>query len=700
MPLASARPPYHPRRCVLLLHVLRVLLLSAVLLVAAVPPPTAHAQSDDDAGAPPAPITLTADAAFGGTYRVSEWFPVRVNVGNDGADMQGTLEWRFPTNNSEARFQQVIDLPRGSRKQVFLYAVTTNFIRTGEVRLLDQNGTVVARQDVRLTPVEIERLTVGVLSSDPTLLSSLEAMDSPWVSGINVLPLDSDSIPEQAVALQGLDIIFIHDIDTAALSAAQQAAVRLWVELGGTLVLSGGTNAEQSTAGLRDILPVEVGALQGQQSLAGLTSAMIAPPRNPADLLLPTPTPTPTPFATATPGAAPTAAPLAPDAVTPPDGRTTLTAVTLREGAYRLTDGDLVIARQQGAGKVIYSAFGLAVLRTWQFEPDFWQAVLVPPAPEATFQPGSYFRRQGSNVLAQALQLPELGLPSGGLLVVYIGLYILIIGPLNFLLLRRFKRLDLAWITVPLTVLAFVLGTYVLGLVVRGSEQLPLEVTIVQQVNGSPQAQQTAFIGVFSPQRTTYTITMPAQTLASRGSFDAALPSGGLVLRWQEQSTQLPDIQADIASFQTFLAEHTVRSDLGFTADLTRDLNAVSGTLRNNSPITFEDTLVVAGDSHQYLGTFAPGDTQAVAVELANTTFPFSAGISSEDLIDRQQVLNDISAATGTPDPNGFFNTITGLPNQHIYLVGWQRTPSLGTMLTAGTEQPAEGQTLYIVQLD
>ena len=66
--------------------------------------------------------------------------------------------------------------------------------------------------------------------------------------------------------------------------------------------------------------------------------------------------------------------------------------------------------------------------------------------------------------------LPSLALPPiGGLLILLFG-YILLVGPLNYLLLRRLDRREWAWVTMPLLVVGFAVAAYVYGNTLRGGQ--------------------------------------------------------------------------------------------------------------------------------------------------------------------------------------------------------------------------------------
>ena len=193
-------------------------------------------------------------AGYDNGYRTGEWFPVEVNIGNDGPDVSAVLEWSFPGQPEEQTFQRTIELPRGARKRVLLDVFAGGFVRNGLVRLLD-GSTEPARQDVTLESFDESVFLIGMVSSDPALLNSLDAQQVVGFSNTRVRHIAASGLPESPAQLRGLNALFLHDIDTAALGPAQREAIGLWASQGGQLVISGGVNAQKVASGLADLLP-------------------------------------------------------------------------------------------------------------------------------------------------------------------------------------------------------------------------------------------------------------------------------------------------------------------------------------------------------------------------------------------------------------------------------------------------------------
>jgi uncharacterized membrane protein YhaH (DUF805 family) len=611
-----------------------------------------------------AAITIEVQAGYDGSYRVSHWFPVVVTVGNDGADMQGVIEWQWPDGTGSV-YQQVVDLPRGARKQLN-FAVTVDAVpRSAELILRDAQNEAIARTRVRLEPLDVGQFTVGVLSSDRSLLNSLVGMqfDNPNVSGVTVLHLDPALLPENSLALSGLEAIFLHDIASAELSPAQLAAIEDWVRAGGQLVVSGGAAAERSVPGVAALLPVDVGSLQQGESLLALGE--LAPEADTAALA-----------ATAT-----------------------LSTVSVRPGARTLADDNLLVTRTLGDGQVVFSAFDVGSLRAWVGEAVLWQTVIEPLN---RMEIGASYRWRGDNLLRNALQLPALQLPSLWVILLLILAYIVIIGPINFLVLRRLRRVELAWISTPLLVLLFMLGTYGASFLMRGTQAQLVQIALVQSAEGASRSKTTAFVGLFSPQRRSYVLGFEPRALISAGQFDG-FGRAAVTFRTSDSVSEVRDVLVDVSALRTFIVEQPEGSALSISSDLNRQGRLVSGTVRNASDRLLSDALLVSGNAALRLGDLAPGASVEARLNLNEGNFPndFSnALVSSEGIINRQTVLNNLFDFDRFSFGGPLFQGEQGLPDPDgVYLIGWSDDlPVRGQLDTGAASQ--EGATMYLIRLD
>jgi hypothetical protein len=628
------------------------LLLAFAAALAALAPLAARAQDSS-------PLTLEVRAGYDGDgqFRVGNWFPLTVEVSNDGGDVRGTLELHFP-GDGDGSFRYELDLPRGARKRITIPVVASESHGSATLSLSAEGGEL-ARQVIRLDPITSEQLAVGVLSSDPATLNSLRAIQVDNGRSTAVTHLDPARLPDDAALLAGLDTIFVHDVATADLTGAQREALALWTRLGGELVVGGGPGAQRTVPGLADLLPVEVGELRpgvDAGSLAALAGGQGAP--------------------------------------APPD--LTASAVTLRQGATDLDGAGLLTARDEGAGRVIFAAFDLAATRAWAGESTLWQNVLRP---ENRAQLGSSFRLRSENLLRDSLQLSALRLPSITVLLLLMLLYIVVVGPLNFWALRRARRVELAWVTTPLIVAVFLGAAYGASFMLRGTTAQISQLTIVQGFEGAEQGQATTFLGVFSPQRRSYALGFAPTTLVTPGTFEsfafrtAPVTSDGA-------TTSMRDLLIDVSSVRTLMIEHPSAVAPAVESDVSAGQGQIRGRVTLTRGPVLENAQIVSGAAAQDLGSLRPGDSADFDFSTALQNFPDQVRYDNSGMFNRDRVLYSLFGYDRFSAGGPMFQGDKGIPEPGgVYLVGWADGADLGATIDGAAGRQA-GETLYVIRLD
>jgi hypothetical protein len=107
--------------------------------------------------------------------------------------------------------------------------------------------------------------------------------------------------------------------------------------------------------------------------------------------------------------------------------------------------------------------------------------------------------------------------PTLGWLIFWICAYILIVGPINFLVLTRIHRRDLAWITVPAIALAFALGIYLTSVAKRPSSIALDELGTYVMDDVQPRASATVEMRVSSPKPQDLTLVVPGDDVWNAG---------------------------------------------------------------------------------------------------------------------------------------------------------------------------------------
>ena len=615
-------------------------------------------------------ITITARAGLDGFCK-SGWLPVHVTVENVGADVDARVQASYQNDlNGSTVYGMDISLPATSRKEFFLYVYSDGSMRNFIVSVLDGNK-ILAKTNLNVNCSFDQALSFGVLADDPSAYNLLNDIH-PLVGVAHVAQLKISDLPDRAQGWAALDALVISNVDTGTLTTEQKQALELWLANGGKLFVTGGIHWQATSAGLNGFLPIELKSTQNVTSLSALSTYIKD------ETLL--------------------------------EERTILATGQIQEDANILIKQDgipLLIEKQIGFGKVFYFAAdpNLQPLSNWDGMKEIYSHLLGFKSPRPVWADASWDSYQANDALAS---LPELSLPSFIYICCWLGVYILVIGPVNYFVLRRFKRTELAWVTVPVLVILFTSLAYFSGFAYRGTRPILNRIMLAQSWEGVNQAQVNALIGVYSPSRTTYNIETQDQfMLYPPQNANANLQGNDNWLSIKnEKGTTLPDVRVEIGGMQSIgasgsmptLAGLSIQHDLILT--LSDQTPMLTGTITNTSKYTISDAVLVTPSGWETLGNLPPNKTTKVNITLANNsnttstsqyTIMSTLGFDSYDRYSNEEPDQRRRASffqANTISTNGNINVNSG-----VYLMGWvdeipppaglqeQRFESIDTML-------------------
>ncbi len=641
-------------------------------------------------------ITWQISVGYGEVVKSGVWTPVTITIANDGPDVSGTLQVRTP-NNANTVYSQPVDLPHGANKRIVLPVVSDMEgwgNGTYNVQLRSGNATI-KQERVRVRHVNGDELVIGVLSEDSAALPQLADLGrgGPGRAALaRLLPAD---LPERSEYLQSFDTLFIHAVDTSQISEAQREALRLWVINGGRLVVGG---QQQTTSGLADLLPATVGGDGGTSSIVALETAT---GWRASDRSFSTPI-----------------IQLEPN-----------TGTDVVRGD---NDAPLLVQQMLGSGTVVLTAFDLNALSEAGNVADLWQRVLF----FSWQQPVLAALQQNWFALQNVLDLPSLALPSVFTLLLFLLLYIIAVGPLNYLVLQRMGRREWAYVSVPVLVLLFSGGAYAWGTVDRGGETINTQLSFVRVLPEAPRGQATTYMLFFSPSRRSYDLSVPADTWLTSGEPPWNQQGGTLEISESGNRQHIADLLIDVGGVRPVIATSLVDAPL-----VEAVLRTVDGeqqlVLRNRSNQSVEDLGLVRADGRaQSIGTLAAGEERTVELSLRIGSLD-QIRTASSGAIQRDAVLRDLAGAFivwgddaamngvffGGPfgaGPPPEFDPMTGEPlpevvaeptvdpqgaaphgigvrdraNQRLYLLGWQQRATVDVTLD-GVLSSGAGETLY-----
>jgi hypothetical protein len=359
----------------------------------------------------------------------------------------------------------------------------------------------------------------------------------------------------------------------------------------------------------------------------------------------------------------------------------------LIRGRALATSGDRVIAAETNYGSGSVTILGIDPTVGWIGASNAVRSLwpnLIPPRTA-----GTVAIADDSQIVTAVGNLPSLALPpTGGLLLILIG-YIALIGPLNYVILRRIDRREWAWITMPVLIVGFALGAYAFGSALRGSSVIVNEVGIVRGAPDATEGSAQVYLGVFSPARGTYQVAVPGGALLSSpisGDVFGGTSSNLDVLQGEPPgASRVRDLAVGFGSLRTIRAE-SAASVPKIHADLRLFNGTLIGSIRNDSTVTLEKPAVVLGGNVKVLHDLAPGAEEAVSLAIIPTQFgqPLSDRIFGQLNFGDVQAVSDASRRDQTRhqivdqltyDP--MFGNLGTLDTEGPVILAWGRTPIL-----------------------
>lgn len=436
-----------------------------------------------------------AEAGFDGYVQANCWIPVRFECENTGPEaFEGELSVTLHSGPRAFVFRRPVSLPSPSHKVVTLGVFLGHYPGQSLHWQLIGRGRVVEEGDVLLRPAAGEDLLLLAATSRTAGINLLNGKKLGSSGGeVRLIPYGpgaSGRLPDTAYGYEAAGAVLWGDIPPASLRPAQIEALQNWVLSGGSLVVWGGAAGDQLQGSwLMSLLPVRL------LGLATLTEEE-AFTRNyffPIDL-----------------GAG-----------------WVITAAQALPGADR---GAQVLLQESDFALVVQAPYGLGTVTFLAFDPTspqfagwpgaglFLDYLLTAARMErrefaSGFRPLEYGGYTPSLPAARGVHLQELlqrdpllKPPSFRFISLFLLAYVLIVGPVNYVMLRYKKKLELTWITIPIIVLVFLAAEYGLGRRLKGDRIVVNAVELLLGDSGRPVLEHQALFGLFSPAKEKYSI--------------------------------------------------------------------------------------------------------------------------------------------------------------------------------------------------
>ncbi|GED63788.1 hypothetical protein [Lysinibacillus fusiformis] len=553
-----------------------------------------------------APLEVKATAGISGKAKYQSVVPLQVTVKNNGADFSGDMAINS-SNSYEAASALVvpIDIAAGEEKTFTFYldGLADNGYSDADLFAfyegnIEKGKKIAYKGTKRLQSNFLDPTSTFVytLTDKSDRLSAFLRLSSfvPQnnVEIFNINQLKDYTFPEDEQGLAMANVIVIDEVAIADLAQKQQAALLKWVQDGGTLLL-GATDQVDATAGVfKDYLPMSLS--QEMTSISAETLTKLS-------------------------GGGIFTQPIS-----------IHTATNHEESLPVLTENNVVLASKKkiGSGEIIQTAFSLGDQPLASM--DGYAALLAKIIDiQSISQQG--MMSQGQSPLDQISYelrninelFPSFEVSVSYMLIVII-LYIIIIGPVLYFVLKKVDKREHAWWIIPVFSIVLSIGLFIVGAKDR----------IVQ-----PQVQQSAFYkvnedsslngyyveSILTNRSGDFIVNTDKNTTAVAmrnynnftGSVGDLHESSYIKENANGSTLTLRDL--NYWSVQSFGGKTSAQNIGKMDVDITLKNEKLTGTIKNNFPFELKDVTLISGVKEVKLGDIKANGTLQVDKEMKTT---------------------------------------------------------------------------------
>lgn len=441
-------------------------------------------------------VEVSVTAGYEDIVKIGTEVPFHITLVNKGKGFSGEAQVIIDTGYlTKTVFAMNFELPQGSTKKLTLNVPINTANRRAKVKI-ESNGHTI--KDIEYSFYKVlspTTSTIGILGDaydQLRVLSGLkikqiqqeendlrkygisyeDVVGSTIESPAEVIQLNEDNFPEDAKSFATFNYIVIADYDTSLLSDKQMQALEDWINEGKVLILAGGTNAKKVYSGLSDSLkPFEILGNKKES----ITEVLEKVTESSA-----------------------------------PDTLIDISTGNIGEGNILMGDEitPLAVSYNKGKGKILFIAFDptMSPISTWENSEVMWKR-LMDANIQTTYN--YYSNRDYYRYSSVVHQVPEDQTPPYKTLLRIILVYIIIVGPVLYIILKRKDKRDYSWVIIPVLSLLCLGVIYVSGFRTRYISAVMNNFSIINLDSDSKTAAIDTYSSVFNNRAGSMTIEYP-----------------------------------------------------------------------------------------------------------------------------------------------------------------------------------------------
>jgi|GEM_PF-2947542 len=541
---------------------------------------------------------------LGNKYRSGAFFPVAVELGAQFAAESGTITIEASgSGDAVPRYTTRFELSPGTRYRYFLYPYCSNVGDSYVLYVRDAGGRTVRREELSMKGHDQQSYLVGIVGPQG-IPGVIEREADNKACGMTMAIVAPDFMPPKACGYELLDVLIWAHPDPEGLTPTQINALEEWVLGGGRLVIAPGDTWQPTAATfLAGLAPGVVTGVESTGDLGALEAA----------------------------GAAPFG----------PGSSMALTLLERPTGRVLMSAGGrpLVVRGKVGFGEVTFLAFDPTrnPFARWAGAQKFWDYLLGLgfPAEEGGTSGGTgsspggrgygYQYRQG---LAERLtgsmnQFTEIRPISFVFVVGFLIVYVILVGPVDYFVLKKLRHLEWTWITFPTIAVAATLVAFAVISATRAARVYINQLTVVDWSADGRMERTETISALISPKNDRYDVSYRKPScelfLAEPAAGRYGMPSFSFTTNYDvvdsaDAGMSALQVLMPVCSPRTFWGRWRTGSpgEPPLVVDLKPVAQGLEGSVTNNSAVAFDNVQLVHEKGVCKIGRLAAGESATI----------------------------------------------------------------------------------------
>ena len=584
-------------------------------------------------------IEISVDIGFNNFYEYESQIPINVKLKNNLRDINGKVQllipYKFRDTEVYTAYSKEISIAENSTKELQFVSLIRSNINEIIVRIIDDNDTLIAEKEISIAKGKrYDDINIGVLSDDFESLSyfnlvfrkesqdiiknvntnttTVETIVKTALDNVNTNVVNiGDKMVENWEALQSFDIIIINNYNTEILTGQENKALEEWVNKGGLLLVGTGANHEKTLKGLGGLNYIQVTELDEINEING-------------DIIEPL---------------------------------NIIQGIKKSGDEILIQDNKVLVYNKSiGLGNIIITGFdlGLNPFLQWEGKESLFRNILTPYITASN--DNKLGVRLGSNIL-QYIPLDR-AVPLNVIIWIII-IFILLIGPVNYIVLKKLDRRELAWITIPAIVVVFSLFIYMWSFATRFEKPLSnnISTVIIYPQSDKSVVNTTASVVSFSNgdidvsmKEDAYFSMYPFRLESQLYEFRHKFEEGDIIVEYAQNDNKHLIFKKKSAWDNQFIeVQDEINTGQGIVYDLKIKGQNIEGSISNFAGLNIEDAVIIYNNGFLKLGDIDEGENKSLTLPLNKTNALFKAHHSIIDGIypynnvdiDYNDILND-----------------------------------------------------------